>query len=136
MTDTVAHPAPVAAFRGPVACRREANALILTGAAADSADDILIVTFIRPETGELPDSLAAATIGAIDEHHYRIVAGSWDRTLAAASVHVHRDIGGAFYRAVPPRPTPFKKRLFWRGMLALASTGAGKRLLLLLRRRA
>lgn len=136
MTDTVAQPVAVAAFRGPVACRRGADALILTGAAADSADDILIVTLIGPATGGLPDSLAAASISAIDGNHYRVAAGSREWTLAAASVHVHRDVGGVFYRAVPPRPTPLKKRLFWRVMLALAGTGAGKRLLLSLRRRA
>jgi hypothetical protein len=56
--------------------------------------------------------------------------------IEATSLHVHRDVGNAFYRAVPPRLVPLRKRLFWRVVLALAGTGAGKRLLLSIRRRA
>ncbi len=111
------------------------NALTLTGPAAGSQDERLIVTFISPTLAATPDCLAAAEVRALDEHHYRIItsARSWD--IEAASVHVHRDIGRAFYRAIPPRPVPLKKRLFWRFVLALASTRAGKRLLLSLRGR-
>jgi hypothetical protein len=121
---------PLAAFRGPVSCARTLNALTLTGPAAGSPEERLIVTFIDPTPRVAPDSLAAAEVHALDEHHYRIIASahSWD--VEAASVHVHRDIGGAFYRAIPPRPVPLKKRLFWRFVLALAGTRAGKRLLL------
>ena len=126
---------PLAAFLAPVNCRRRLNALTLTGPAAGSQDERLIVTFIHPIPAATPDSLAAAEVRAIDEHHYRIItsARSWD--IEAASVHVHRDIGSAFYRAIPPRPVPLKKRLFWRFVLALAGTRAGKRLLLSIRAR-
>ncbi|MDE2450048.1 MAG: hypothetical protein KGO22_13825 [Gammaproteobacteria bacterium] len=136
MTDT-AHPeSPAAPFRGAVTCRRSRNALTLTGAAADSADDILILTFITPAAPDLPDSLAGATVRALDERRYRISSGPQDWVVEATSVHVHRDIGATFHRAIPPRLVPLQKRLFWRMVLALAGTRTGKSVLLFLRRRA
>jgi hypothetical protein len=136
VTHGISFPSPVAAFRGPVTCRRTANLLTLTGAAADSADDRLILTFISPAMAEVPDSLAGATIRAVDERHYRIASASGELMVEATSLHVHRDIGSVFYRAVPPRPAPLGRRIFWRIVLALAGTRAGKRLLLSLRRQA
>lgn len=133
MTETIQPPRSLAAFRGPVACRRTFNALVLSGAAADSAADVLILTFADPAGPALPGSLTGAAILALGERHYRITSGSRDWSIEAASLHVHRDIGSAFYRAIPPRPVPLTKRLFWRVVLALAGTGAGKRLLLSLR---
>lgn len=136
MTDT-AHPESSAApFRGAVTCRRSRNALTLIGAAADSADDILILTFITPAAPDLPDSLAGAAVRALDERHYRISSGPQEWVVEATSVHVHRDIGATFYRAIPPRLAPLQKRLFWRMVLALAGTRTGKSILLSLRRRA
>jgi len=44
--------------------------------------------------------------------------------------HIHREVAGAFYKALPPRPVPLRKRLFWRVMLGLAATSAGRWLLL------
>ncbi|MGA7538361.1 MAG: hypothetical protein WBW93_06300 [Steroidobacteraceae bacterium] len=126
---------PLAAFRGPVRCGRTLNALTLTGPAADSKDERLIVTFITPTPAAAPESLAAAEVHALDEHHYRIITSARSWEIEAASVHVHRDIGSAFYRAIPPRRVPLKKRLFWRFVLALAGTRAGKRLLLSVRGR-
>ncbi|MGH8180925.1 MAG: hypothetical protein ACRETR_08100 [Steroidobacteraceae bacterium] len=136
MTDTDSSAPPLAAFRGSVACRRDVSGLTLTGCAADSADDIMIVTFIAAAVPDLPDALSAAAIRARDERHYRIVSGARDWLIEATSVHVHRDIGREFYGAIPPRPVPLKKRFFWRAVLALAGTRAGKQLLLSLRRQA
>lgn len=136
MTDTDSSAPPLAAFRGTVACRRCLGGLTLTGCAADSADDILIVTFIAAAAPDLPDSLSAAAIRTGDARHFRIESGTRSWLIEATSVHVHRDIGRAFYRAIPPRSVPLKKRLFWRVVLALAGTRAGRRLLLSLRRQA
>jgi hypothetical protein len=124
----------LAAFRGSVACRRTADVLTLTGFAADSAEDVLILTFIAPKGPDVPDRLTGATVRELGESLYGIASASRDWVVEATSAHVHRDIGNAFYRAVPPRPTPLKKRLFWRVVLALAASRAGKRLLLSLRR--
>lgn len=96
---------------------------------------MLIVTLTTPAVPDVPESLAAASISALDGQHYRIASGSRDWIVTATTLHVHRDIGDAFYRAIPPRAVPLGKRLFWRIALALAGTRAGKRLLLSIRRR-
>lgn len=128
--------APLAAFRGPVGCSRCGHALILSGAAADSADDRLILTLIRPSIPDIPLPLSAISVSALDGGRYRIASGSGDLLIEAAAVHLHRDIGRVFYRAVAPRPAPLGKRLFWRLVLSLAGSRAGKRLLASLRHRA
>lgn len=135
MTDNDATVSLVAALRGPVTCARTANALILSGAAADSAADRLILTFIAAAIPDIPDSLSAASVHALDEHHYRITSESGDLLVETISVHVHRDVGKAFYRAVPPRRVPVAKRLFWLLVLALAGSRTGKRVLASLRRK-
>jgi hypothetical protein len=109
---------------------------VLTGAAADPGDGILIVTLTTSVVPDVPDSMGAATIRALDAQHYRITAGAQDWVVMATAAHVHRDIGDTFYRAIPPRAVPLTKRLFWRIVLALAGTRVGKRLLLAVRRRA
>lgn len=136
MTDPDPNSSPLAAFRGAVVCSRTGNVLTLSGCAADSADDRLILTLISSSIPAIPDSVPGASVRAVDEHHYRLTSASGDWVVEATSFHVHRDIGRAFYRAVPPRPAPLGKRLFWRVVLALAGTSTGKRLLLFLRRQA
>jgi hypothetical protein len=135
VTDTDPTVSLLAAFRGAVTCSRTANALTLSGVAADSAADRLILTFISSSPPDIPDSLTAVSVCAVDEHHYRITSASRDMVVEATSFHVHRDIGRVFYRAVPPRPAPLNKRLFWGVVLRLAGSRTGKRVLLSLRRR-
>ena len=55
-----------------------------------------------------------------------------EQAVIAGSDSRHRDVGVQFYRAVPPRPVPWRKRLFWRALLAFAATPVAA---LLLRRR-
>jgi hypothetical protein len=135
VTDTDPTVTLLAAFRGTVRCRRTANALILTGAAADCIDDSLILTFISSTPPDLPDSLTAVSVSAVDGRHYRITSASQDVIVEATSHHLHRDIGKVFYRAVPPRRVPLSKRLFWGAVLRLVGSRTGKRVLLSLRRR-
>lgn len=55
-----------------------------------------------------------------------------EQAAVAASDRGHRDVTAEFYRAVPPRAVPWRKRLFWRAVLALAATPVAT---LILRRR-
>lgn len=131
-------PQPVAAFRGSVLCRRTPRALILTGSAADSGRERLILTFTAsnpPDLPEPPASLVDPAVLALDARCYRISSGPRDWVFEATSVHLHRDVGDAFHRAVPSRPAPLRKRLFWRVVLALAHHSVGKRVLLSIRRK-
>lgn len=136
MTETESAPSLLAAFRDAVACTRTADALILSGAAADSADDRLILTLTSPSAVDIPDSLTAATVEAVGKNRFCIGSASRAFVVGASSVHLHRDIGKVFYRAIPPRPVPLRKRVFWRLALWLAGTRTGKRVLLSLRRQA
>ena len=133
MTDSAAPSPPLAAFTGSVACRRDADALILSGRAGDCAGEELILTFTAPKPLDIPESVDAALVTMIDGQHYRITCGSREWTVAAKSAHLHRDIRSAFYRAIPPRPAPLMKRIFWRIVLALARHRAGRRVLLAMR---
>ena len=135
VTESASPASALAVFRGTVVCRRFANVLTLAGPAADSPDDELILSFIARDFPDIPASLTAPSVVALDGRRYRIISLSRDWVVAATSLHVHRDIGHTFYRAIPPRPAPLAKRFFWRGLLALAGSRAGKRLLLSLRRR-
>lgn len=135
MTGTDSLASPLAVFRGSVTCRRDSDTLTLAGSAADSADGRLILTFIAPSPSDLPVSVPDATVVVVDEQRYRVISASRDWIVGAASVHLHRDVGDAFYRAIPPRPVPLKKRLFLRLVLALAGSRTGKRVLASLRRR-
>jgi hypothetical protein len=134
VTDTDPTVSLLAAFRGTVTCSRTAGALILSGAAADSADDRLILTLISSSIPDIPDSLSAVILTAVGEHRYRIASASRDLVVEATSFHVHRDIGRTFYRAVPPRPVPLRKRFFWLAVLWLAGSRTGKHVLSSLRR--
>lgn len=135
MTATDSLASPLAAFRGPVTCSRNSDMLTLAGSAADSADDRLILTFITPSQSDLPVSVPDATVLVVGEQLYRVISASGVWIVGAASAHLHRDVGGAFYRAIPPRPVPLRKRLFWRLVLALAGSRTGRRALSSLRRR-
>jgi len=134
VTDTDPTVALLAAFRGTVTCARTAGSLILSGSAADSADDRLIITLVAPSIPDIPGPLTAVILTAVGEHRYRISSGSGDLIVEATSLHIHRDIGKAFYRAVPPRPVPLAKRLFWSLVLWLAGSRTGKQVLASLRR--
>jgi len=65
---------------------------------------------------------------------YRIGAEQREWLIASPAVHLHRDLGAQFYRAIPPRPAPWAKRVFWRVVLSLAASRAGLALLRALRR--
>src|SRR5262249_35904487 len=83
----------------------------------------------------LPEALEDAWIERASENSYRIASDSREWIVSATAVHVHRDVSVVFYRAVAPRTPGVLKKVFWSLVLTLASSPAGKRLLLALRRR-
>jgi hypothetical protein len=126
----------IAVFHGPVVCRREAGVragLTLVGAAADCPAETLILTFLAPAPEDLPGSLSAPSVVELDGQCYRIASPPREWLLWAPAVHVHRNVGATFYRAVPPRPVPPAKRIFWWLVLTLARRRTGQRLLRALR---
>jgi hypothetical protein len=122
-------------FVGGVSCRRDEGPLGLTliGRTVDRPDEIATLAFSGTAPPRLPEALEDVTVEPLGEGQYRIGSGRREWTIPARSVHLHREVATIFYRAVAPRTAPWTKRLFWRVVLALASSRAGKRLLLILR---
>jgi hypothetical protein len=50
--------------------------------------------------------------------------------VAAASVHIHRDLRDALRLAIPPRLAPLGRRLLWSLLLTVARSAPGRALLL------
>lgn len=130
-------PHRVVTFRGGVSCRRDPDGplgLTLIGWTAAHPDERVTVAFSGRAPDSLPEVLEDPTVYRIDQRRYRIASTPREWIVDAGAAHVHRELATAFYRAIPPRPAPWTKRLFWRVVLALAARPWGKRLLLALRR--
>jgi hypothetical protein len=127
--------ATVALFTGPVSCSRTPGPLGLTlaGHTADRPEQEVRLAFAGTAPAELPGQLDGALIERAGSGAYRIVSGARSWTLTARSLHMHRDVAQEFYRAIPPRPAPLRRRLLFGAMLALARSRAGIALLRALR---
>ena len=128
----------LATFRGRVSCRRDSEGplgLTLIGWTVDHPDEKVLLAFSGRAPQALPEFLEGPTVDCIDEGRYRITSAPQQWIVEATAAHLHREIATSFYRAIPPRPAPWGKRLFWRLVLAMAANPWGKRLLLALRRR-
>ena len=125
-------------FRDGVSCRREPQGplgLTLSGRSHDRPDERASLAFSGSAPEGLPEALENATVEQLDDGTYRIACEGGEWLVSATAVHLHREIATAFYRVVPPRPAPWRRRIFFRMVLGLAGNPAGRRLLLALRRR-
>jgi hypothetical protein len=125
-------------FRGWISCRRDGEGplgLILVGRVSQNGqsesdqDEAVQVAFTSPAPPDLPEALEDARLDFLGGNQHRLTSGGRSWALNGAA-HVHREVASAFYKALPPRPVPLKKRLFWRVMLGLASNPLSRRLLL------
>ena len=115
------------AFRGRTSCRR-ANGplkLALAGATLAHPQQLTRLEFATSTPPQLPATLEDARVADLGGGDYRITSAAGEWHLRAAAVHLHRDVAHEFYGALPPRPVPRGKRLFWRLVLALAGSRAG-----------
>ena len=122
-------------FAGPVRCQRGAPpfGLTLSGAAVAPAAGSLTLTFSGSAPPDLPETLGGASVESSGEGGYRIASGTREWQITGGSLSATREVAAAFYGALPPRPVPAVKRLFWRLVLALAASRAGLALLRVLR---
>jgi hypothetical protein len=130
-------PNRVVAFRGGVSCRREPKGplgLTLVGWTWEHPEEKASVAFSARAPDGFPEVLEDPTVDQLGPGTYRIASAPREWIIEARAIHVHREVAAAFYRAIPPRPAPWSKRLFWRLVLAMAARSWGKRLLLALRR--
>ena len=129
-------PERLASFRGAVRCVRAhaVPGLTLSGTTAEAPAEPTALAFSGSAPADLPETLADAVVEHLGGTQYRISEGARSWLVSASAVHLHREIATQFYRAIPPRPAPFAKRIFWRAVLALAASRAGLALLKALRR--
>ncbi|HLK71677.1 MAG TPA: hypothetical protein VKT19_06950 [Steroidobacteraceae bacterium] len=129
-------PETLASFRGTVRCERSSRAhtLTLSGTSAQGPGEEIALILSASTAVECPHTLEDAVVEQLTGQQYRIrsVAGEW--LVEAEAAHLHREVAGAFYRAILPRPAPWRKRLFWRIVLTLAATRSGLAALRMLRR--
>ena len=124
-------------FRGGVSCRRDEGPLGLTliGRTTDRPDETATLAFAAAAPDGLPEALEDVTVEQLEPGRYRLRTHGREWLLSARSAHLHREVSTIFYRAITPRLVPWSKRLFWRVVLAMASSPIGKRMLLVMRRR-
>jgi hypothetical protein len=119
-------------FRGWISCRRDGEGplgLILVGRTEDQPDEAVQIAFACPAPVDMPEALEDVLVERLGPAEYRVTSGDRSWTLLAP-MHLHREVSGPFYKALPPRPVPWRKRLFWRVLLGLASRPLGRRLLM------
>ena len=126
----------VATFRGAVRCERSTQLLGLTlaGELVEAPGEPALLTFSSPAGPVLPAEMSDLLIERVEPGRYRLASGTREWFFTASAVHLQRDVAAAFYRALPPRPVPLGKRVFWRVVLALAASRRGLELLRRLRR--
>ncbi len=81
------------------------------------------------EALELPAILNDVTIEALAPNDLLLRSGPREWRIRCTTWQLHRDVGAAFYRAIPPRQTPWTRRLTWRVLLGIAATSPGRWLL-------
>jgi hypothetical protein len=128
-------PERLVAFRGAVSCQRAPGVLGLTLVGqAEPPGTRVALAFSAPAPAGLPATLTDALVEALGGNRYRISSPPHSWLISAGAVHLHREIAADFYRAIPPRPVPLHRRMFWRLVVALAASRAGLAALRLLRR--
>jgi hypothetical protein len=122
----------VVQFAGQTECRRDGCGplgLILCGHTADHPHELVQLCFAGHAPEDLPKSLIDARVERVGDADYRIASAGQSWTVSARAVHLHRDATREFYRALPPQPIRWTQRLFWRVILALALTSAGRKVI-------
>jgi hypothetical protein len=125
-------PEALVSFSGRVECRRQAGgplALTLIGRSADSSRSPCQLSFQGLVPPDLPPYLDDVAVQRLGADRYRIAGSGQEWTVAARKTYLQRDVGAAFYRAIPPRQPPLARRMFFRIVLTLAGTSLGRRLL-------
>jgi hypothetical protein len=123
---------PLATFCGRVDCRFDgcrALGFVLSGHTAHRPQELLRLSFAGTAPADFPSTLEGATIERVGEDSYRIASGARIWTISARAAHLHREAAAAFFAAVPSQPIRWTQRLFWRIVLALAASSAGRWLL-------
>ena len=124
-------------FAGQTDCRRDGCGplgLILCGHTADHPHELVQLCFTGNAPEGLPKFLLDPRVERVSDADYRITSGARSWRMSARAVHLHRDVTREFYRALPAQPIRWSERLFWRIVLALALSSAGRKLVARIRK--
>lgn len=80
-------------------------------------------------TPDLPAVLNDMTVEALAVQDVLLRSGAREWRVRCTTWQLHRDVGATFYAAIPPRATPWSRRLTWRVLLGMAATVPGRWLL-------
>jgi hypothetical protein len=87
------------------------------------------LSLICREPPDLPANLKDLTVEAPSVGDVLLRSGAREWRVHCNTWQLHRDVGAIFYAAIPPRRTPWTRRLSWRLLLGVAATSAGRWLL-------
>jgi hypothetical protein len=124
--------APLARFLGRIECRFDGCGplgLILSGYTEGRPRELVHLAFAGMAPAHFPQFLESPTVERLDTERYAISSNARRWTVSARAAHLHREVAAAFFEAVPARPIRWTQRLFWRMVLPLAATAAGRWLL-------
>ena len=124
-------PLPIVRFDGPVSwvAGPGAAGITLLGRIKESGSTPAQLSLLGTAGPNLPATLENVTVEAHAPPGIVLRSGSHEWRIACKSWQLHRDVGVRFYAAIPPRPTPWTRRLTWRVLLGAAATAPGRWLL-------
>jgi hypothetical protein len=124
-------PSPIVRFEGPVMWVPGPGAagITLLGRIRDSRSTPAQLSLIGTQAVALPADLADVAVESSSPDAVLLRSGGREWRIACRTWQLHRDVGVAFYAAIPPRPTPWIRRFTWRVLLGVAATGPGRWLL-------
>ncbi len=103
--------------------------ITLLGRSNESGATPAQLSLIGTDGVNLPAALADVTVEAQAAPGVLLRSGSREWLIACTTWQLHRDVGARFYGAIPPRPTPWNRRLSWWVLLGMAATAPGRWLL-------
>jgi hypothetical protein len=78
---------------------------------------------------QTPTMAADVSVEALAAQELLLRSGGREWRVRCTTWQLHRDFGATFFKAVPPRPTPWTRRFGWRVLLGIAGTAPGRWLL-------
>ena len=124
-------PSPIVRFAGPVTWVPGPGTagITLLGRIDEARSTAAQLSLIGTQAVTLPATLVDVTVENSSPVAVLLRSGSREWRIACRTWQLHRDVGVAFYAAIPPRPTPWIRRFTWRVLLGVAATAPGRWLL-------
>jgi hypothetical protein len=98
-------------------------------AEADGSSTAAQLSLSGLEPLQAPAMLNDVTVEALAAQDLLVRSGAQEWLVRCTTWQLHRDFRSIFFKAVPPRQTPWNRRLGWRVLLGIAATAPGRWLL-------